>query len=116
MRIASSETTYSTGRCGQNALDQNQAPRDNQRLDRIRERVRLIGPGHVGGGYEQDSNSAMARRLHQFVDGPVLKHEAQDEHENAKRPEDGDRRYFAIVSVADPEPSQEQHRQAVNGP
>lgn len=43
------------------SLDQNETPRNNERLYRVGERVRLIGPGHVGRGDEENGDTAMLR-------------------------------------------------------
>jgi hypothetical protein len=58
----------------------------------------------------------MAWRLDKLVESPVLKDEAHEEHENSKCPEDGDGRNLAILSIADPEPSQQKHWKAIDGP
>lgn len=50
------------------------------------------------------------------MERPVLKHEAGQEHDDPQSPEDGDGRYLAIMTVADPEPAQQEHRKTVDGP
>lgn len=58
----------------------------------------------------------MSRGLHQFMQSPVLQHEAQGEHQHPEGPEDCYRRHFSILSVPYPQPSEEEHRQAVDRP
>lgn len=50
------------------------------------------------------------------MERPVLEDEADEEHEDAEGPEDGDWRDIAIVAVTNPEPSKQEHGQAVDGP
>jgi hypothetical protein len=40
----------------------------------------------------------------QLLDSPVLEHKTQEEHEDAKCPEDNGWRHFTILSVANPDP------------
>lgn len=76
----------------------------------------LVCPGDVGRGDEDDGGSAVSRGRDKLVEGPILKDEADKEHEDPQRPEDGDRRYLAVLSVLYPQPSEQEHRKAIDGP
>lgn len=65
------------------ALDQNQAPRNDESLNRVGKGMRLVGPGDVGRGHKQDGNAAMARRGYQFMQSPVFENEADEKHEDS---------------------------------
>lgn len=97
-------------------LDQDQTPGDNERLDRVGKGMCLVRPSNVGRGDKEDSNPPMSWRRDELVERPVLEDEAGEEHENPERPEDGNGRNLAILAVTDPEPSQQQHGQAVDRP
>ncbi len=98
------------------ALDQHQAPGHDQGLDRVGKGMGLISPSDVGRCDKEDRDATVSRRRYQLVQRPVLEDEADEEHEDAERPEDGDGRYFAILAITDPQPPQQQHRQPVDGP
>ena len=76
----------------------------------------LVSPGHIRGGDEKHGNTPMSRRRYQLVQCPVFKDETDQEHENAQSPKDCDGRNFAILAVTNPQPAQEEHRKAVDGP
>lgn len=97
------------------ALYQHQAPAHHQCFQAIREGMRLEGPCHVRRGYQQQSDASGAPRLHQLLDRPVLKHNAQREHKYAQCPVN-DRRRDLAISKALPEPAQYVHGPAVCQP
>lgn len=99
-----------------NALNQDQAPSNNETLDRVGERVRLVRPCDIGRGDQEHSNATVSWRADELMDGPILQHKAGDEHEDAKCPKDCDWGNLAILAVSDPQPSQQHHGQAVDGP
>lgn len=43
----------------------------------------LVSPGDVGGGDQDGGHLPLAGEVYQFMDCPVLEHEAQDEHQHA---------------------------------
>ena len=45
--------------------------------------MRLVRPGHVAGCHHEPCDLAPAR-WHELVDGPVLKHDAEHEHDEAQ--------------------------------
>lgn len=65
------------------ALDQDQAPSENQCFDRIGKCMSLIGPGNVGRGHQQDCDSPISWRRDQFVKGPIFQHKAGEKHEDS---------------------------------
>lgn len=75
----------------------------------------LEGPGHVRGSDEKDGDATSARRRNEFLDGPVLEHEAQREHQHAQGPVD-DRGRDISISEAFPEPAQKVHGPTVCDP
>lgn len=83
-------------------LDQYHTPSDNKCFHRVREGMRLVCPGNVGRGHEQNGYATMSRRGYQLVECPVLQYEADEEHEDPEGPEDGDGGYLAILSVTNP--------------
>ncbi|KFY30643.1 hypothetical protein V494_08084 [Pseudogymnoascus sp. VKM F-4513 (FW-928)] len=66
--------------------------------------MRLKRPRHIRRRDEQDDQTPMPRFPDQLVDSPVLEHEAEEEHEDAQRPEDDGGRDFPALPVADPDP------------
>lgn len=100
----------------ENTLGQDEAPGDGKGLDRVGEGVRLKSPGDVGRGDEQDGDATVSLRLNKLVDSPVLQHEAEREHEHPQCVEDDNGRDLTVVPVADPQPPQQKHGQAVDGP
>lgn len=96
-------------------LYQDQAPAHDQRLQAVGEGMCLEGPRHVRRRDEQHSDASGASRLHQLLYCPVLKHDAQREHQHAQRPVD-DRRRDLSVSETLPEPAQYVHGPAVCEP
>lgn len=62
------------------ALNQHKTPGHQQGLEGVGERVRLIRPCDIGGGHQHHCGHAVPRRRNQFVDRPVLEHEAQHKH------------------------------------
>lgn len=105
-----------THRSIHDALNQNHAPRNNERLDGVGESVRLVRPSDVGRRDEQYCDAAVARRLDELVNCPVLEDEADDEHEDAEGPENGNGRHLAGLAVPNPQPLQEKHGKAVDRP
>lgn len=99
-----------------NTLDQDQAPCDDESLDRVGKGMRLVGPGNIGRGHKQDGDAAVSRRRYQLMQGPVLEDKADEEHEDSQGPKDDDGGYLAIIAVADPEPAQEEHGEAIDWP
>jgi hypothetical protein len=98
------------------ALNQDQTPGYDESLDRIREGMCLISPGHVGRGDKENSNSSMTRRLDELMDGPILQDKAHEKHQDPKRPKYCNRWNLAVLAIADPEPPQQQHWKAIDGP
>ena len=113
---AETKTGSQTHRSLHNALNENHAPRHDERLDRVGKGVCLVRPCDVRGRDEQDGEAAVARRVDELVDGPVLEDEADDEHEDAEGPEDGDGGHLPGLAPADPEPLEEKHGEPVDGP
>lgn len=78
--------------------------------------MRLVGPGDIGRGEQHDGGFAVALEGDQLIDCPVLEHKVHNEHEQAQDPEDGRGGNVAAAALTDPETSQEEHGQAVDGP
>jgi len=115
-KVQSAEETVLAYRRRYNALNENQRPRHNQGLDRIREGMCLVYPGDVGRCDEEHRDAPMPGRLDELMNRPVLQHEAYDEHKHPQGPEDGDRWYVSVIAVSYPEPAEQQHRQTIDGP
>lgn len=72
--------------------------------------MRLISPGNVGRRDQEDGDTTVSRRVYQLMERPVLQHKTDEEHEDPECPKDRDRGYLSILSVAYPQPSQQEHR------
>ena len=46
--------------------------------------MRLISPGDIRRGHQGNRSGAMARGGHEFIDGPIFQHKAQQKHDPAK--------------------------------
>lgn len=77
--------------------------------------MRLVGPGHVAARNQYHRQPSLPRAFHQLMDRPVLENEAEDEH----HPAQGVVYHFGrhrLVARARPQPAQDHHGDAVDGP
>lgn len=97
------------------ALDQDQTPENQQRLERVGEGVCLVRPGDVARGYEDDGLPSFPRTGHQLMYGPVLEYETEEEHGETQ---DIVYQLWRGVAVAGlcPQPLEQGHREAVDKP
>jgi hypothetical protein len=104
------------------AFYQNQAPQDSQGLDRVGKGVCLKSPSNIRRCNEKKSIAALAWligfviEVDELVKGPVFKHKACKEHQEPQRPEDNNRGDVAILPISNPKPTQQKHREPIDGP
>lgn len=72
----------------ENALYENQAPRNNNRLNRIRESMCLIRPSNIRRRHHHYSHALLSLVGHQLVNRPIFKYETDEKHEDAQGVED----------------------------
>lgn len=75
----------------------------------------LVGPGDVGGGDQDGGQLPLAGEMQQFMNSPVLEHEAQAEHEHAQGIVD-DFGSDLLLPGAGPDPAQQDHGKAIDRP
>lgn len=76
----------------------------------------LVCPRHVGRGDEHNGHHAIFPRVYQLMQRPVLENETGEEHQDPECPEHGHRWNLSILTIAYPQPAEEQHRETVDGP
>ena len=75
----------------------------------------LIGPRNIRRSHQNNGSCPLPRRGDEFMDSPVLEHEAQDEHQRSEGVVDALWSDFLFAALG-PDPAENNHRHTIDRP